>query len=135
MKPATLLVPWGIAWLLGYATLFLRSGPDDRVLVEMPEWLPLAVLFSLLAAAAVITGTLGARAYRRLAGESAERGAMYGWAWTIAFAGFVVLAVHFDSLVVALGGGGGFLFAVAWRGQHHHRPTDRPLGDAAGVTG
>jgi hypothetical protein len=29
--------PWGTAWVIGFALLFLRFGPDDRVLVDMPS--------------------------------------------------------------------------------------------------
>src|SRR5436190_732285 len=50
--------PWGIAWLVGFGLLFLRFGPNDRVFVSMPVWLPLTVLYTLLAinAAGVIIG-------------------------------------------------------------------------------
>lgn len=93
------LAPWGLAWLVGYGLLFLRYGPDDRVLVSMPGWLPLAVLYSLLVAAGLVTGITGARAVRGVAGDSAERGTMYAWSWFVAFAGFGVLGSRFESVL------------------------------------
>ena len=77
--------------------LFLRFGPDDRVLVEMPSWLPLAVLYALLVGAGIVSGVAGHRATSGVSGHSAERGAMYGWSWFIAFAGFGVLGSRFES--------------------------------------
>src|SRR6187401_2209738 len=70
--------PWGIAWLVGFGLLFLRFGPDDRVFVSMPAWLPLAVLYTLLAAAAVISATVSSRAGRRTSGPSSSRGLLFG---------------------------------------------------------
>lgn len=94
--PSVFLVPWGLAWLVGYGLFFLRYGPDDRVLVSMPEWLPLLTLFVLLIGAGVVSGVAGFKAWRGVAGESAERAAMYGWSWFVAFAGFGVLSSRFE---------------------------------------
>jgi len=99
VDPAVFLVPWGLAWLVGYGLLFLRRGPDERVLVSMPEWVPLAVLYACLVAAGIISSVALSRATRGVAGESAERGAMYGWSWFVAFAGFVVLGSHFEEFL------------------------------------
>ena len=88
LDPSVFLVPWGLAWLIGYGLFFLRYGPDERVLVSMPGWLPLATLLALLVAAGASSG---------VAGESAERGAMYGWSWALAFAGFGVLSSRFEA--------------------------------------
>jgi hypothetical protein len=86
--------PWGFAWLVGFGLIFLRFGPDGRVFVNLPEWLPTAVLVALIIAAGVISGVTGARAYGHLAGESAKRGAYYGWAWMIAFTTMTVILVR-----------------------------------------
>lgn len=94
---AIFLGPWGLAWLVGYGLLFLRFGPDDGELVSMPSWLPLAVLYTLLAAAGVVSGIAGSRATRGIAGESAERGSMYIWSWFIAFAGYGVIGPRFEA--------------------------------------
>ena len=79
--------PWGVAWLVSFGLFFLRSGPDGRVFVDLPRWLPLVVLFMLLAAARVVSGLAGARAFGQIAGDSARRGAWYGLAWFLGFGG------------------------------------------------
>ncbi|HEV7708277.1 MAG TPA: transporter, partial [Asanoa sp.] len=86
--------PWGFAWLIGFGLLFLRFGPDDRVFVPMPEWLPVAVLVALLAVASVISAMTGTRASGQVAGESSRRGAYYGWSWFIAFTAVTVILVR-----------------------------------------
>jgi hypothetical protein len=82
--------PWGVAWLVGFGLLFLRHGPDGRAFVDLPGWLPLTTLFVLLIVAAVINGLAGARAYGQVAGDSSRRGAWYGFAWFLGFAGMAV---------------------------------------------
>jgi hypothetical protein len=79
--------PWGIAWLLGFALYFLRFGPDGRVFVHMPSWLPLTVLLTLIFAAGILSGLNGARAGQHVSGPSSEQGLMYGITWSVAFAG------------------------------------------------
>lgn len=96
---AMFLGPWGVAWLVGYGLLFLRFGPDDREFVPMPSWLPLAVLYCLLVAAGIVSGIALFRATRGVAGGSAERGAMYGWSWFVAFAGFGILGSRFEEFL------------------------------------
>ncbi|MDG4824233.1 transporter [Asanoa sp. WMMD1127] len=86
--------PWGFAWLIGFGLLFLRYGPDGRVFVDMPQWVPVVALNVLLIGAGVISGLTGARAYGQLVGESARRGAYYGWAWGIAFTTMSVILVR-----------------------------------------
>lgn len=85
--------PWGVAWLVGFGLLFLRYGPDGRVFVDMPEWLPVVVLVALMLGASVFSGLTGAKAYGHVAGESARRGAYYGWSWSIAFTSATVILV------------------------------------------
>lgn len=97
--PRMFFWPWGFAWLLGFALFFLRYGPDDRVFVPLPGWLPLTGLFALMIAAGVLTGVFGARVSRDLRGPSSRQGAMYGIAWSVGFAGLsVVLARVTDAL-------------------------------------
>jgi hypothetical protein len=88
--PRLLYWPWGISWLIGFGLLYLRFGPDGLVLIDMPEWLPLGVLFSLQAAALVLTAMIGRRAGRQVAGESTMRGLRYGLSWGLGFAGVSV---------------------------------------------
>ena len=100
--PRFLLWPWGLAWLIGFTLYFLRFGPDDRIFVDMPSWLPLTVLLSLILAAGVVTGVVGARAGRSITGPSSQQGLMYGITWSVAFAGVaVVLSRVSDLLPVA----------------------------------
>ena len=85
--PMAFFGPWGLAWLLGFGVMFLRFGPDGRVFLPMPDWLPVVLLFVLLAAAAVASGVIAGRSYRHVYGRSAVQGAMYGFAWFITFFG------------------------------------------------
>lgn len=80
-------VPWGLAWLIGFGLFFLRFGPDGRVFVRLPTWLPLTALLVLLAAAALISGIASVRAYSQVAGDSSRRGAWYGLAWVLGILG------------------------------------------------
>ena len=81
------LWPWGFAWLIGFSVFFLRFGPDGRVFVDLPEWLPLVVLFGLMIAAGITTGVAGARAGRWVTGSSSRQGMYYGITWSVAFFG------------------------------------------------
>lgn len=82
--------PWGLAWLIGFGLFFLRYGPDGRTYVALPGWLPLAVLLGAMIAAAVLAAVTSARTYRQVSGDSNRRGAWYGFAWFIGFAGLFV---------------------------------------------
>jgi hypothetical protein len=83
--PRVFLWPWGVAWVIGFTVFFLRYGPDGRIFVNLPDWLPLVLLFVLIMAAGVITGIYGARAGRWVTGPSTRQGALYGISWSIAF--------------------------------------------------
>ncbi|WNB85676.1 hypothetical protein [Cellulomonas sp. ATA003] len=82
---------WGVAWLLGYGAMYLVAG--DAPLLD---WSPAAaggIFAGLLLSAALVTAVHIARRTSGVHGESAERGAMYGWAWFGGFAGVFALAV------------------------------------------
>lgn len=97
--PRIFLWPWGFAWLIGFTLYFLRWGPDGRVLVALPEWLPPVVLLTVMMAAGVISGVAGARSSRWISGPSSRQGMFYGFTWMIAFTGLsVVLAQISDTL-------------------------------------
>lgn len=83
--------PWGVAWFLGFALYFLRFGPDGRVFVNMPSWLPLTVLLTLIFVAGILSGINGARAGRQVSGPTSEQGLMYGITWSVAFAGMAIV--------------------------------------------
>src|SRR5262245_53637854 len=82
---------WGVAWFVGFLLLFLAKGPGAQPLLDLPAWLPLTVLFVLLAGAGVVTAVVLTRAFGR-GGESefARRGRWYGWAWLISFVGMIL---------------------------------------------
>ncbi|MEV4137402.1 transporter [Dactylosporangium sp. NPDC049742] len=86
-NPLVYYLPWGLAWLVGYGLLFLRFGPGGRVFVDLPEWLPLVVLFAAMAAAMVSTLVASVRRGRGVEGRSSWQGTAYGIAWFLAFAG------------------------------------------------
>ena len=91
--------PWGIAWLIGSGLIFLRFGPDSRVLVDMPDWLPLTVFAVLLIAAGIITGIVGARSGRQITGAGRRQGAMYGFAWSAGFTGLSIVFARLSDVV------------------------------------
>ena len=97
--PRLLYWPWGIAWFVGFGLLYLRFGPDLRVTLDMPDWLPLTVLFVLMGIALVVSGVAGARSARQITGESSRRGLRYGLSWFFAFAMFAALATRIGGLL------------------------------------
>jgi hypothetical protein len=97
--PRLQLWPWGFAWLIGFGVFFLRFGPDNRVLVDMPAWVPLTVLLGLITLAGIITGVVGARAGRQVSGPSSRQGAMYGFTWSVAFIAMAVLLSRLSHLL------------------------------------
>ncbi|RSM64832.1 transporter [Actinoplanes sp. ATCC 53533] len=97
--PRLLLWPWGLAWLIGFGVYFLRFGPDERVYVDMPAFLPLTLLLCLITLAGVITGVVGARAGRLITGPTSRQGAMYGFTWSVAFCGMAVLLSRVSSVL------------------------------------
>jgi hypothetical protein len=109
--PRLMFWPWGLAWLLGFGAFFLRYGPGGRVLVDLPDWLPLVVLSAAMIAAGIVTAVAGGRSSRQTSGPSSRQGAMYGVAWSVAFAGMTtvfsqVSDVLTDAQLSLLWGGG-----------------------------
>jgi hypothetical protein len=97
--PRWMYWPWGFAWLFGFGLMFLRFGPDGRVYLDMPQWLPLTVLALTFIAAGVITGAVGARSALQTRGPSSRQGIMYGLTWSIAFSGMSILFAQFGDLL------------------------------------
>jgi hypothetical protein len=93
--PRLMYWPWGIAWLLGFGLMFLRFGPDGRVFVDLPQWLPTTVLALLFIAAGAFTGVVGARSALQTRGPSSRQGLMYGLTWSIAFFGMSMLFAQY----------------------------------------
>lgn len=71
---------WGLAWLLGYGTLWFTSGDGGAP----PTW-AFIVFASALAAAGVCTAIHIARRTGGVRGDSAAMGTMYGITWGVAF--------------------------------------------------
>src|SRR5262245_50622440 len=71
--PRLIYWPWGIAWFVGFGLLYLRFGPDNKVTVDLPAWLPLTTLFVLMGIAFVVSGVAGARSGRQISGDSSRR--------------------------------------------------------------
>jgi hypothetical protein len=97
--PRLLLWPWGVAWLVGFTIYFLRFGPDGRIFVDLPSWLPLTVLMALIVAAGITTAIAGTRAGRYISGPSSTQGAMYGITWTVAFSGVALVLSQVSDLL------------------------------------
>lgn len=72
---------WGLAWLLGYGTLW-ASAPDGQ---PPPTW-AFVVFAGSLASAGVVTAVHIARRSGGVRGTTAATGTMYGLTWPIAFA-------------------------------------------------
>jgi hypothetical protein len=109
--PRLVLWPWGITWLAGFLLFFLRYSPGGRVLVDLPDWLPLLVLMGLLLIAGVVTGVSSAHSGRQIFGPSSRQGLMYGLTWSLAFSGMAAVFSQFngqlpDSQASLLWGGG-----------------------------
>ncbi|WIM96758.1 transporter [Actinoplanes oblitus] len=97
--PRLMYWPWGLAWLIGSGLFFLRWGPDERVLVALPDWLPITVMTVLLMVAGTITGMLGARSSRAVRGLSTRQGQMFGFAWSAGIAGLVLVFSRLSDVV------------------------------------
>ena len=74
---------WGVAWVLGYGALWLAASD----LLGVDDVAAGALFAGLLVAAVVVTSVHLARRSAGVRGASATRGAMYGWAWALGFAG------------------------------------------------
>jgi hypothetical protein len=85
-------VTWGLAWFLGNGLFFLRSGPGNKVLVDIPSWLPLTVLLGLLVVASGTTAILGVRVFGRGATDPTyvRQAKWYGTAWLLGFVGLLI---------------------------------------------
>jgi len=78
VKPAPLLVAWGLAWLVGYAALALYREPD----YGLPR-APYLFFCSCLAAALLFTFAYIVPKVRGIRGRSSREGTYYGLAWAL----------------------------------------------------
>lgn len=75
---------WGLAWLVGYAAQWWTATTSPTGTSTAQGGVVFAVA---LAVALVVTLVHVGRATHGLAGTSKQVGMMYGWAWSIGFAG------------------------------------------------
>jgi hypothetical protein len=88
-----LFAAWGLAWLIGYLAMW-SSARDTGHAASWAGWVHTGCIVGAVAFTIVhsITRTTGTR------GSSARLGAMYGWAWFLAFTVFgVVLGAMGDA--------------------------------------
>ncbi|MFI6598310.1 hypothetical protein ACIBHX_18800 [Nonomuraea sp. NPDC050536] len=91
--PLLTYVPWGVAWLLGYAAFFLTYGFDGHGLAPIGWQLALTVLMGLQVVALIVMIFSIRRSTGRIRGESSRGWAMWGSTWMAGFfvVGFVDL--------------------------------------------
>jgi hypothetical protein len=87
VNPALFFWLWGVAYLLGFGSIFLTYGTDP--LLPLASWVAAVITAVLFSAAMVVSAVYGARAGRGIHGPSRMVGAMYGWSWTLGFLGLV----------------------------------------------
>lgn len=87
--PRVLYGVWGTAWLVGFALLYGGQAPGSPVTVSAAV---ATVSFTLLMVSAmVVTSVHMARRFAGVRGPSSTVGAMYGWAWALAFVAFAAV--------------------------------------------
>ena len=87
MNPALFFWPWGVAYLLGFGSIFLTYGTYP--LLPVANWVAAVITAVFFAAAMVVSVVCGARSGRGIHGPSRMVGAMYGWSWTLGFLGLL----------------------------------------------
>ncbi|MEV7806001.1 hypothetical protein AB0O28_23940 [Microbispora sp. NPDC088329] len=99
VNPLSVHVPWGLAWLIGYGLIFLRYGPDGRVMLDTPRVLPWLVL--ILCCAAALTATIIGirRGTRHISGQSSHQSMMYGLAWCFGLLSVTAVAARLDEML------------------------------------
>jgi len=90
------LILWGLAWLVGYGTLYIGALTSG----EMPPAWAFWVFGICLVIALVGSTVIGVRSGQRVTGVSQTAGMLYGWAFAIAFVGVIsmitVIVTRYD---------------------------------------
>jgi len=94
-----LFAAWGVAWLVGYGTMWAAWPDDPRI--DLSYGAALGVLAAGLVVAGAITAVHLTRRSVGVRGTSAAQGAMYGWSWFLSFAGIGALGAWLGSNDVA----------------------------------
>lgn len=108
--PRWMYWPWGVTWLIGFGLFFLRWGPDQRVLVDLPTWVPIGALTALLMAAGALSGIKSARASTAISGPAIDRGRMFGFSWSAGLGGLALVFSQFTDIVPE------FRLGILWGG-------------------
>lgn len=88
-SPARYFLPWGIAYLLGFAALY--AAYDTDLPFRLP-WLAAGVILSVLFGAALaVSVTLGSRVAQGLQGPTRTSAAMVNLSWPLGFLGMTLL--------------------------------------------
>lgn len=82
--PRVIYGAWGLAWLVGFAAMYLAQVPSAPL--DLGVGPAFVVFFACLAAAMVVTGVHLARRFAGVRGVSSRIGAMLGWSWFLGFA-------------------------------------------------
>lgn len=98
VDPRVLFGIWGTAWLVGFGLLWAVAL--DEPLIDLATSVALVVFMALLVAAVVVTMVHIGRRTGGVRGASVQQGAMYGWSWTLAFAGVAALGYALNRLDV-----------------------------------
>jgi len=91
VAPARILASWGVAWLLGFGAFYFASSRARGHF--LPLWAAAVILVSLSAVAVAGVVIQMARRGRGVQGPSRTVSAMYGWSWSLAFAGVFALNI------------------------------------------
>ncbi|MFI6290259.1 hypothetical protein ACIBEJ_01670 [Nonomuraea sp. NPDC050790] len=99
--PRLMYVPWGVAWFIGFGTLFLGQGLAGDGSGPLPiTWQAgLAVLWGTQIIAFVLMVIALLRSGGHIKGQSETRGAMYGLAWFVGFNAMGVIGARFSALL------------------------------------
>ncbi|MDF2710337.1 MAG: hypothetical protein K0R62_5989 [Nonomuraea muscovyensis] len=81
---------WGVAWLLGFGTLFLHYGLDGEPYLPISQMQAVGVQLCLQVLAGAVAAYGITKMSGRVRGDSSARGMMYGYAW---FAGMMLMVV------------------------------------------
>ncbi|MFI7529049.1 ABC transporter permease [Nocardia salmonicida] len=86
---------FGLAWLVGHGAFALSHGPNP--LLELPSFVPSALLGVGLLAAMIVTTVVSMRAQRGATGREAVVGNLLGASWLIGFAALFFLITALGS--------------------------------------
>ncbi len=111
VNTALFYAPWGLAYLLGFGTVYLTY--PSALPVRLPGPVGGIVTGVLFVVAMVVAAVNAARGGRGVRGPSQRVGAMYGWAWPLGFGALAVI----NSRVIEYGGLSADAASLLWSGS------------------